>query len=138
MAGGLPERAMNLLKKDEDPLIDFGLFQINKSTWNKSSRKLFGKNVDELSSEENIKMARYIYDERSKRSKLPWSPWYGYGKKNPKTGKFETTDRYEKYLSGEWATRLSDSHKSLIRETFGDLGEDVIKEAMAVAAAESM
>tara|TARA_Y100000310_G_scaffold337517_1_gene424753 strand:+ start:594 stop:1061 length:468 start_codon:yes stop_codon:yes gene_type:complete len=134
-----------LVERTDEAPIDYGIFQINKATWDDLSYEKFKKPVEELNAEENVKMARYIYDIKKLKGQEPWSDWYGWGMKNKK-GEYVLNWKYEKYLSGEWEKVIESKDSiekgitpnlNLIKKHFGDLGDKVINEATSVVAAES-
>jgi len=66
---------------------DYGLFQINDKTWNKTSNSMFGKPVGDLNDIENIELASFIAREDPR----SWNNWVAYNKGNHKQFK-EFTD----------------------------------------------
>ena len=114
---------------------DYGYLQVNDKTWNKASKDYYGKDVKDLTPEENIKMsARILFDNFEKDTTLSvggWNNWSAYkeGKHKPFLDKINDTS-FEEFGK---SNNIDDKTLTLIKKEFGDEANT----ALAVMMAES-
>jgi len=95
---------------------DYGLYQINDKTWNKTSQGMFGKDARRLTPQENIKMASWIVKNSPITSggvKSGWNNW-SVVKSGAYKQHMNKSDSY--YMGGG----LSKANLDLINKEFGD------------------
>jgi hypothetical protein len=95
---------------------DYGLYQINDKTWNKTSQDMFGKDARRLTPEQNIKMASWIVKNSPRTvggSTSGWNNW-SVVLNNSYKQHMNKPDSY--YMKGG----LSKSNLALINKEFGD------------------
>ena len=102
---------------------DYGLFQINDTTFDKHSQSFFGKPTKRLNPEENIRFASWIVKNQPRTIggvKSGWNNWSVFFGKDKKTGE----ELYKKNLNKSdayyMAGGLSESNLRLIEREFGN------------------
>ena len=102
---------------------DYGLFQINDTTFDRHSQSFFGKPTKRLNPEENIRFASWIVKNQPRTIggvKSGWNNWSVFFGKDKKTGE----ELYKKNLNKSdayyMAGGLSESNLRLIEREFGN------------------
>ena len=107
---------MNPIEVGEVDSTDYGLFQINDKVWNTKSLDLYGKKPENLTAQENIKMASWISKNSPRKvgsTKSGWNNWSAYLNNSYKQH-LNKSDQY--YLSGG----MTSGNLKLIEREFGE------------------
>ena len=107
---------MNAGEGGEVDSTDYGLFQINDKVWNTKSLDLYGKKPENLTAQENIKMASWISKNSPRKvgnTTSGWNNWSAYLNNSYKQH-LNKSDQY--YLSGG----MTSGNLKLIEREFGE------------------
>jgi len=107
---------MNAGEGGEVDSTDYGLFQINDKVWNTKSLDIYGKKPENLTAQENIKMASWISKNSPRKvgnTTSGWNNWSAYLNNSYKQH-LNKSDQY--YLSGG----MTSGNLKLIEREFGE------------------
>jgi len=107
---------MNAGEEGKVDSTDYGLFQINDKVWNTKSLDLYGKKPENLTAQENIKMASWISKNSPRKvgnTTSGWNNWSAYLNNSYKQH-LNKSDQY--YLSGG----MTSGNLKLIEREFGE------------------